>query len=259
MLRAMDRDNLALVDGVTTQQAGLAAYSDAVLRGAFGPGAGDDLLTGYLQGSAEVTLSLKGLDREAAQSGLGGPERRTAIAAREWQAWAQAARSAAERGQAVDPAPGDHLHDAFLAAELAFRSALARAEAAATGDAQARVTTHGRAFVAALTVEALVLVLPAAALMVSVLQPIARLTAVAGELAAGRQTGVPFSGRDDEVGSLAMPGDGRPRTGPASSSARRSASAGSPPRARSWRPTRPWRRPCSATPHTASTAFPTAP
>ena len=211
LLRRVDADNQALVAGMADEQAGLRSYLEALTLGPGTPrGAADReyLLAQYFQGAGEVAVTLNRLRSESGQAGLGPQEGDAEKAALAWQAWAQASRAAAEQshGQPIDPAlaaQGPRLFDRFTAADQAFKDETRRASAAAAAQVETQSANHVRLFLAGVAVEALVLLLLAAALMRSVLMPMRRLTETAAMLARGDNPTVPFSSRADEVGSLA--------------------------------------------------------
>ncbi|HEX6349489.1 MAG TPA: diguanylate cyclase [Candidatus Dormibacteraeota bacterium] len=210
--RALDTDNLALAAGLNTQNAGLTTYVQALtldpntLRGL---GGGREALLGdYLSGYGQVADSLARIHEESAQLGIAAQARPVTEAALAWQAWATQRRTTAEAAaghpaDAQQDAEGTALLAAFTAADQNFADQVRRATATAAAAVERQSTRHNQIFYSGLALEALVLLVLAAAVMQSVVRPLGRLTHAAEELAAGQTTRVPYSERLDEVGSLA--------------------------------------------------------
>jgi len=209
--RALETDNLALAAGMNTQAGGLATYVQALtldpatLRGL---GGRETLLGDYLTGSGQVTDSLARIHQETRALNISAGERPVEAAAVAWQTWAKGRRVAAEAeaGHPADPgldAEGGALLAAFNSADQVFADEVRHASANAAVAVDKQAARHNQVFYTGLAIEALVLVVLAAAVMQSVLRPLARLTRTAEELAAGQTTSVPYAERLDEVGSLA--------------------------------------------------------
>ncbi len=210
-VRALETDNLALAAGMSAQDAGLATYVQALaldpgtLRGL---GGRETLLADYLAGSGQVTDSLARVRTGSQQLHLTARAQPVIAAAKNWQAWAQARRAAAEAAighpsSSDQDGGGAVLMSAFTAADQAFSDQIHQASAAAAAAAGRQAARHNQVFYGGLFIEALVLVVLAIAVMWSVVRPLGRLTRTAEELAAGQSTEVPYADRSDEVGSLA--------------------------------------------------------
>ena len=209
--RALEADSQALAAGMSLQDTGLATYVQALtldpatLRGL---GGRETLLADYRSGSGQVADGLVRIRQETRLLHLERQEQPVEAAARAWQAWAQGRRTTAEAnaGRPADPtldAEGTALFVAFNTADQAFADQVRRTTAQAAAAVDRQAARHNQIFYSGLGFEALVLLLLAIAVMRSVVGPLARLTRTAEELAAGLATEVPYSERQDEVGSLA--------------------------------------------------------
>lgn len=206
-VRQLDADNRALLRAMTDADAALLTYTKAVATTNV-PGAREELLADYLQMSASLSAAQEKVDQDALRAALASRERSVHAATAAWQTWSQATRLAAEArpspGQLnVDQAEGQALLSTFQAVETSFSQTVQDANAKADAVMQQRNADHLRVFYGGFLVEALAIGLLALAVVNGLLNPIARLTGTAKELAVGRPTRVPFIEREDEVGSLA--------------------------------------------------------
>ena len=197
--RRFQIDNQALMIGMVNQQSGLRGYVNT---------RDPTFLAPYVLGQTQALAALSRLDSESRGTSFRQAFLDVQARAGAWESWAVGRKqavesSAASGGDLVAAQRGNDLFGAFRAADdrLASLADARAARAAAEGRRLSELTKM--AVIAGSVGLALALVLLGTMLTAQVLAPISRLSAVAGELAAGKAVDVPDIERHDEVGALA--------------------------------------------------------